>query len=698
MSFLIIFETLCMKNLFKLIIIFSLLLSSCSDGDDPITVRSTTSNDTQNNTASSVDTSNDSSDTSITQTTSNNTETSQSSSTENSSDSDNSSASVIYFENGICKCPNASVGDVETINGLTFTVVDNNSIKTEIDSDNLNLCTTKVTDMSRLFKDKEAFNSNIGFWDTSNVTIMSEIFSYASSFNQDISLWVTSSVTSFKGMFYGANTFNQDIGGWDTSSVVDMGEMFSGASSFNKNISAWDTSQVTNMYFMFTDATSFNQDIGSWDTSRVTLMRSLFEGTSSFNQDIGNWDTSSVNEMNGMFTSATLFNQDLSRWCVSNITSEPEYFSNQSALVESNKPIWGTCPSSVSSGNISSDEIDYSIYEIQFINENLGFAAAGTKLLKTGDGGETWTEVFTSSGISEVLFLNELVGFINTDRGYSDSKLFKTTDGGNSFQEIYESTRSIIDIYESNGALIISFSSYYSKANEYESDDGESYVGLIRNTTIVKSDDLGEESFDVYDFSESNNANCNGGSNICDSHGHFSIAVKDNILLWDMGGNTGNWVIRFKLDTNDLEDFVYNEDRQSLLESGMIVKTPPIRIKSYSVSGNKIYAFGHYYKENSSSEQDNGFIYSNDDGASWTYRSFGDYENITFWSSYFSSTNVGYIVGESGHFLKTSDGGNNWTKIDLGTYRNIYDIERVNNDTLILVGEDGFIYKYSTDN
>ena len=34
-------------------------------------------------------------------------------------------------------------------------------------------------------------------------------------------------------------------------------------------------------------------------------------------------------------------------------------------------------------------------------------------------------------------------------------------------------------------------------------------------------------------------------------------------------------------------------------------------------------------------------------------------------------------------------------KIDLGTYRNIYDIERINNNTLILVGEDGLIYKFA---
>jgi hypothetical protein len=46
-----------------------------------------------------------------------------------------------------------------------------------------------------------------------------------------------------------------------------------------------------------------------------------------------------------MFASASAFNQDLTRWCVSGITSEPANFASNSALTETNKPIWGTCPS-----------------------------------------------------------------------------------------------------------------------------------------------------------------------------------------------------------------------------------------------------------------------------------------------------------------------------------------------------------------
>ena len=207
----------------------------------------------------------------------------------------------IYLDsNGITiKCPNAAIGYTGVINGVTYTVVDNTTIRTEIANGNCNLCTTLVTNMtgdsntnSNFFND-ESFNSNIGFWDTSNVTDMSS-------------------------MFYGATAFNQDIGNWDTSSVTDMVGMFYEASSFNQDIGNWNTSSVTDMVGMFYEASSFNQDIGSWDTAKVTGMERMF------------W-------------AADAFNQDLSGWCVTNITSEPTGFAT-SSLTNFKKPVWGTCP------------------------------------------------------------------------------------------------------------------------------------------------------------------------------------------------------------------------------------------------------------------------------------------------------------------------------------------------------------------
>ena len=226
----------------------------------------------------------------------------------------------IYFENSTCKCPLATLGDTADINGITFTVVDNSTIAGQIANNNVNLCTTLVTNMSELFENNASFNSDIGFWDTSNVTNMSYMFSGSTTFNQNIGSWDTSSVTNMNGLFNDATVFNQDIGNWITSSVTEMNGMFSPTVSFNQDIGNWDTSNVTDMSYMFNDALVFNQDIGNWDTSNVT-------------------------DMSYMFYVANAFNQNLSGWCVTNITSEPIPFSDLSPLSNTNKPIWGTCPS-----------------------------------------------------------------------------------------------------------------------------------------------------------------------------------------------------------------------------------------------------------------------------------------------------------------------------------------------------------------
>jgi len=232
----------------------------------------------------------------------------------------------IYFENGTCKCPNATVGDTAVIGGVTYTAVDNSTIAAEIANGNGNLCTTKVTDMEFLFKNNTSFNTDIGFWDTSSVSNMYQMFQNASSFNQDIGSWDISNLTNVGNMFGNATSFNQDISSWDVSSLTSLRSMFNGASSFNQDISSWDVSNVTDMWGLFANATSFNQDIGSWNTEAVTNMEVMFQYATSFNQDLSNWNTSNVTNMAGMFFGASSFNQDISIWNVSNITSMSSMF------------------------------------------------------------------------------------------------------------------------------------------------------------------------------------------------------------------------------------------------------------------------------------------------------------------------------------------------------------------------------------
>ena len=240
---------------------------------------------------------------------------------------------VVYLaENGITikACPDANVGDIGTVNGIEYTVVDRNMLDQMIENeeDVTKVCTSRITLMNELFLDKSTFNQPIGNWDVSSVTSMGKMFSRATSFNQPIGDWDVSNVVVTFQMFSSATSFNQPIGDWDVSNVGAMDYMFSSATSFNQPIGDWDVSNVFSIAGMFEDAYTFNQPIGDWDVSNVSNMSFMFKDSPNgdiertvFNQPIGDWDVSNVLWIDGMFSRAEAFNQDISNWDTSSVTN-----------------------------------------------------------------------------------------------------------------------------------------------------------------------------------------------------------------------------------------------------------------------------------------------------------------------------------------------------------------------------------------
>ena len=221
-------------------------------------------------------------------------------------------------ENGITVlCENAELGDTGTINGITYTKRTKDQITTENAS---TTCTSGITDMDGMFREKEEFNGDISHWDVHSVTRLSRMFSFAKAFNGDISAWDVSNVTDMGSMFNRAESFNQDISGWDVSNVTNMYVMFGCAVSFDQPLGNWNVSNVTNMDAMFA-CSPFNQDISGWDVSKVTIMKSMFDSNLKFNQDLSGWDVSSVTNMQDMFKYNSSFNSNISAWNVSNVTT-----------------------------------------------------------------------------------------------------------------------------------------------------------------------------------------------------------------------------------------------------------------------------------------------------------------------------------------------------------------------------------------
>ena len=208
--------------------------------------------------------------------------------------------------------------------------------------DNWNV--SNVTNMSTMFYQTDSFNQPLDNWDVSNVTDMSYMFGFTEAFNQPLNNWNVSSVTNMSYMFSDTYAFNQPLNNWNVSNVTNMRDMFYFAQSFNQPLDNWNVSNVTNMSTMFYQTDSFNQPLDNWDVSNVTDMSYMFGFTEAFNQPLNNWNVSSVTNMSYMFYYATVFNQNLTGWCVTLIPFLPTGFSTGSALLASNRPIWGTCP------------------------------------------------------------------------------------------------------------------------------------------------------------------------------------------------------------------------------------------------------------------------------------------------------------------------------------------------------------------
>ncbi len=135
--------------------------------------------------------------------------------------------------------------------------------------------------MSALFADGVV---DVLILSSAGITNMADMFSlckYLTTCNINID---TSKVTDMSNMFYGCSSLSSlpDISKWDTGNVVNMGSMFEGCLSLTSlpDISKWNTSNVTNMGDMFNGCLSLSSlpDISKWNTDKLTNMDNMFKG------------------------------------------------------------------------------------------------------------------------------------------------------------------------------------------------------------------------------------------------------------------------------------------------------------------------------------------------------------------------------------------------------------------------------------
>lgn len=234
--------------------------------------------------------------------------------------------------------------------------------------------TSKVTDMSNMFKDYKEVDLDISNFDTSNVAHMSYMFNGCSNLatldvssfdtsnvvdmtymfynckaltSLDVSNWDTNNVTGMGSIFYECRSLiSLDVSNWDVSKVVSMNFMFGGCKSLTSlNVSNWNTSKVGNMTYTFDNCGSLAfLDVSNWNTNNVRDMQYMFNGCSSLTTlDVSNWNTSKVTDMRYMFNGCNaLATLDASHFNTSKVTNMDDMFNDCNSLTALDVSNWNT--------------------------------------------------------------------------------------------------------------------------------------------------------------------------------------------------------------------------------------------------------------------------------------------------------------------------------------------------------------------
>jgi len=95
-------------------------------------------------------------------------------------------------------------------------------------------------------------NADLNFIDTSKITDMSFLFKDLDPHDIHIENWDVSNVEDMRSMFFNCYNFNCNLSNWDVSNVKDTSGMFGNCKSFKgEGLENWDVHHAKNMKYMF---------------------------------------------------------------------------------------------------------------------------------------------------------------------------------------------------------------------------------------------------------------------------------------------------------------------------------------------------------------------------------------------------------------------------------------------------------------
>lgn len=337
---------------------------------------------------------------------------------------------------------------------------------------------------------------------------------------------------------------------------------------------------------------------------------------------------------------------------------------------------------------------DESIYEIVFIND-VGYAVTKNKIFKTNDGGLSWSSIFVSLNddtFSSLYFENQTTGYINLG-----GNLYETKNGGITFNSIWD--------FNTNRSNYVDH-----WINDIVKLDNDLFVlvgqgstgGFVGNTNYDKSDLI--ENYNFYNHNNFTLWKINLNESTIEeiinddypSYGFYLFNGK--IYIPTFKKNVGTQIFEYDIELN-----TYKKDFQisNFFPLNLNFKDENfygfgITIDGYSTSyysnGNPINGFFCDEELPSSGQLTScGYIISSNLDSSPTYKLINDnqFDGVVFNDSVVMNDII-FISGKCGTLIKSSNQGSTWEKIELNSDQDIYGIEKVDQNRLIVFGENGF--------
>lgn len=391
---------------------------------------------------------------------------------------------------------------------------------------------------------------------------------------------------------------------------------------------------------------------------------------------------------------------------------------------------------------------------ISWVNDEVGFMAGDRIILKTIDGGLSWTEQQTpdDTKMYGIDFFNQNIGLMVGENG----TVFRTTNSGDTWQRIKINTdvtlRKVRFLTQTRVFAIGDNGFFYRSTNGGESwarqDIGTTvnlsaiyfptldtgYVSMA-NGRVLRTTNQGNN------WTQLNTQNTNPLNDVYFTSGMVGYAVgnRGTILKTTDAGSNWNQVnsgternllavtfnksnVNLGVITGQTATLLRTTNAGTTFDGINVNNTQDYLDASFRATSNVVFAVGT-----------SGFVISSiNSGGSWTLRLSGN--NVDYLATQFRTENLGYITGPDGRVFSTSNGGNslvdrsrplsidfnnlffttnafgyiigndgtalrtsnsggNWTSLNLNTTADLRGIYFFNNNIGYVVGDGGFITK-----